>query len=116
MTSSGQKSPVGLGHAYADTIIGLYSALAILAALKHRDTTGEGQYIDISGYEAICTLLGPALLHAGIKETAVLSRSSYDNHISAAPYGCYRCAGDDRWCVIAIFDENDWHTFCQSAR
>ena len=71
MTSSGQESPIGLGHAYADTIIGLYSAMAILAALKHRDATGEGQYIDISGYEAICTLLGPALLHAGIKETVV---------------------------------------------
>ncbi len=74
MTSSGQESPIGLGHAYADTIIGLYSAMAMLAALRHRDATGEGQYIDVSGYEAICSLLGPALLHTGIKETAVFSQ------------------------------------------
>jgi crotonobetainyl-CoA:carnitine CoA-transferase CaiB-like acyl-CoA transferase len=112
MTSFGQASPVGLGHAYADTIIGLYSALAILAALKHRGTTGEGQYIDVSGYEAICTLLGPALLHAGMKETTVSSRDHYDNDIPASPYGCYRCAGDDRWCVLAVFDEDEWRTFC----
>jgi crotonobetainyl-CoA:carnitine CoA-transferase CaiB-like acyl-CoA transferase len=113
MTSSGRGSPVGLGHAYADTIIGLYSALAVLTALRHRDTTGEGQYIDVSGYEAICALLGPALLHAGMKETAVSSRGRYDDDIPVAPYGCYRCAGDDRWCVIAIFNEDEWHTFCR---
>jgi crotonobetainyl-CoA:carnitine CoA-transferase CaiB-like acyl-CoA transferase len=112
MQSSGQKSPIGLGHAYADTIIGLYSALVMLAALKYRDTTGEGQYIDISGYEAICTLLGPALLHANMKETAVSSKNHYDDDLPTAPYGCYRCAGDDRWCVIAVFDDNEWRTFC----
>jgi crotonobetainyl-CoA:carnitine CoA-transferase CaiB-like acyl-CoA transferase len=109
MTSSGQTSPIGLGHAYADTIIGLYAALAILTAMKHRDTTGAGQYIDIAGYEAICTLLGPALLHAGINKNPILS----DDDEPTAPYGCYRCAGDDKWCVIAIFNENDWHTFCR---
>jgi crotonobetainyl-CoA:carnitine CoA-transferase CaiB-like acyl-CoA transferase len=113
MTSFGQKSPIGLGHAYADTIIGLYSAFAVLAALKYRDTTGEGQYIDISGYEAICTLLGPALLQAGMKKTAVSSKSLYDNDIPTAPYGCYRCAGNDRWCVIAVFDDNEWRTLCR---
>jgi crotonobetainyl-CoA:carnitine CoA-transferase CaiB-like acyl-CoA transferase len=112
MTSSGQKSPIGLGHAYADTIIGLYSALAMLAALKYRDTTGEGQYIDISGYEAICTLLGPALLDAGINKNIIRSADNDICAIPTAPCGCYRCAGDDRWCVIAVFDDNEWRTFC----
>jgi crotonobetainyl-CoA:carnitine CoA-transferase CaiB-like acyl-CoA transferase len=113
MTSFGQKSPVGLGHAYADTIIGLYSAMAILAALKQRDTTGEGQYIDISGYEAICTLLGPALLHAGVKKTVTSSGDYQDDINPATPYGCYQCAGDDRWCVIAVFNDAEWDTFCR---
>jgi crotonobetainyl-CoA:carnitine CoA-transferase CaiB-like acyl-CoA transferase len=111
MTSSGQEQPVGLGHAYADTIIGLYSAMVILAALRYRDATGEGQYIDISGYEAICTLLGPALLHAGMKETIHTPTGQYDDNIPAAPYGCYRCTGDNRWCVIAVFNEDEWCTF-----
>jgi len=113
MTSSGQKSPIGLGHAYADTIIGLYSAVAMLAALKHRDLNGEGQYIDFSGYEAVCTLLGPALLHAGMKETVISSRDQHDDNVPAAPYGCYQCAGDDRWCVIAVFNDAEWHAFCR---
>jgi len=113
MTSSGQKSPIGLGHAYADTIIGLYSAMAMLAALKHRDLTGEGQYIDVSGYEAILTLLGPALLEASAKDPTTLSKNNHINNITGAPYGCYRCAGNDRWCVIAVFDEGEWHTFCR---
>ncbi len=61
-TSRGLDAPVCPGHAYGDTIIGLYGALAILAALKRRDENGQGEYIDLSGYEALCTLLGPALL------------------------------------------------------
>jgi crotonobetainyl-CoA:carnitine CoA-transferase CaiB-like acyl-CoA transferase len=84
----------------------------MLTALKHRDATGEGQYIDISGYEAICTLLGPALLRASVKKSSSSSETFYDGDITAAPYGCYRCAGDDRWCAIAIFTEDEWRTFC----
>jgi len=110
MTSVREKAPVGLGHAYADTIIGLYTALSILAALRHRDMTGEGQYIDVSGYEAICTLMGPALLQANTKNVSTLTGNHHN--IFAAPYGCYRCAGDDRWCVIAVFTEDEWRMFC----
>jgi crotonobetainyl-CoA:carnitine CoA-transferase CaiB-like acyl-CoA transferase len=112
MTSSHRQSPVGLGHAYADTIIGLYSALATLTALKQREKTGQGQYIDISGYEAICTLMGPTLLQASTKETAVSSYDNDDEPADGAPCGCYQCAGDDRWCVIVVFDDNDWRRFC----
>ena len=115
MTSLGQGSPVGLGHAYADTIIGLYATLGILVALQYRERTGEGQYIDISGYEALCTLLGPTLLDSGINEKINPTKYHYDDPIPGAPYGCYRCTGDDTWCVIAIFDDNDWHTFCRIA-
>ncbi|HVN95150.1 MAG TPA: CoA transferase [Syntrophorhabdaceae bacterium] len=115
MTSSGLKSPVGLGHAYADTIIGLYAALAILAALKHRDRTNEGQYIDLSGYEAVCTLMGPSLIAAGADHETSFLRTDCLDDIAHAPAGCYRCLGDDRWCVIAIYNDSDWRAFCRVA-
>ena len=62
LTSFAQDDPMGLGYAHADHIAGLYTTIAILSALEHRDRTGEGQYIDISEFEAVCTLLGPALM------------------------------------------------------
>jgi benzylsuccinate CoA-transferase BbsF subunit len=32
----------------------------------------------------------------------------------AAPHGAYRCQGDDRWCVIAVFSDDQWRAFCQA--
>ena len=62
LTSFEKDFPIGLGFAYADIVAGLYAAFAVLAALEYRDRTGQGQYIDLSEYEAICTLMGPSLL------------------------------------------------------
>jgi len=112
LTSFNQDSPMGLGYAYADTIVGLYASLAILAALEYRDRTGQGQYIDISEYEAICTLIGPTFLDVYANRREVLPQGNRPDYIQAAPYGCYPCLGTDRWCVIAVFNESEWQALC----
>ena len=33
--------------------------------------------------------------------------------VYAAPHGVYQCQGDDRWCTIAVFDDEEWKTFCR---
>jgi len=33
---------------------------------------------------------------------------------NAAPHGAYRCQGEDRWCVIAIYTDEEWKAFCQA--
>ena len=114
LTSFAKDSPLGLGYAYADTISGLYAALAVLAALQNRDRTGEGQYIDLSEYEAICSVMGPSLLDISANHKDVLPRGNRSDYILAAPYGCYKCAGIDRWCVIAVFDEVEWQGLCEA--
>ncbi|MGV8057336.1 MAG: CaiB/BaiF CoA transferase family protein [Smithellaceae bacterium] len=114
LSSPDKNAPSGPGHAYADTIIGLYALLGILAALEHRDKTGEGQYIDVSGYEAACTLLGPALL-TGVDGPYEEAAGPPDGNADEEFRGCYLCLGNDRWCVIALFDEEDWKTFCAAS-
>jgi crotonobetainyl-CoA:carnitine CoA-transferase CaiB-like acyl-CoA transferase len=99
-TSIGLPFPICLGHAYGDTIIGLYAALAILSALRHRDATGCGAYIDLSGYEALCTLMGPA-----IAEASSVPESIPNLYL---PTGTYPCQGQDRWCVIDPSCEAHW--------
>jgi crotonobetainyl-CoA:carnitine CoA-transferase CaiB-like acyl-CoA transferase len=113
LTSFGKDAPTGLGYAYADIVAGLYAALAVLAALEYRDRTGEGQYIDLSEYEAICTLMGPSLLDASLNDREILPHGNWSDYISAAPYGCYPCSGTDRWCVIAVFNEAEWQSLCR---
>ena len=112
LTSFAQESPLGLGYAYADPVAGLHAALAILAALEFRDRTRKGQTIDLSQYEAMCTLLGPALLNASANHKDISPQGNHSDSVPAAPYGCYQCSGADRWCVIGVFNESEWENLC----
>jgi benzylsuccinate CoA-transferase BbsF subunit len=106
LTSFPGKPPLGLGISYADHIAGLIGCLALLGALEYRQKTGEGQYIDVSQVEAMASLLGGAILDylEGREMEAVGSTE-------AAPHGVYRCKGDDRWCAIAVFTDEEWRGF-----
>ena len=110
LTSFEKSSPFGPGYAYADIVAGLYGAFAVLAALEYRDRTGQGQYIDLSEYEAICTLMGPSLLDASVNEKEIPPQGNCPDYVAAAPYGCYKCSGKDRWCVIAVSGEEEWQS------
>jgi benzylsuccinate CoA-transferase BbsF subunit len=114
LTSFDPYSPLGLGYAYADSIAGLYAVLAALTALDYRDKTGQGQYIDLSSYEAMCTQLGPALLDVSLNQKEVQPQGNRSENIKAAPYGCYPCLGIDQWCVISVHSEEEWHALCQA--
>jgi crotonobetainyl-CoA:carnitine CoA-transferase CaiB-like acyl-CoA transferase len=103
-SSRSRNAPVNIGFAYGDIIAGLYAALAILASIEYRDAAGKGQYIDISAYEAVCTLLGPAFMGA--------AGDRRRNDFLETPC-CYPCKGADRWCVISIADDDDWQMFCR---
>ncbi len=113
LTSFNKESPMGLGYSYADPIAGLYTTLAVLAALEKRDQTGQGEYIDVSEYEAMCTLMGPTLLDISCNDKEPLPQGNRSDHLPAAPYGCYRCLGRDSWCVIAVFNEEEWQALCR---
>jgi crotonobetainyl-CoA:carnitine CoA-transferase CaiB-like acyl-CoA transferase len=110
LTSLRKDPPLGLGYAYADIVAGLYAAFGVLAALEYRDRTGRGQYIDLSEYEAICTLMGPFLLDASVNQKEILPPVDPSDYMGAGPHGCYRCSGEDRWCVISVCSEAEWQS------
>ena len=109
LTSFLGEPPLGLGTSYADHIAGLMACLALLGALEYRQRTGEGQYIDVSQVEAMSSLSGDAILDyaANARQAEPVGNSSTE----AAPYGVYRCGGDDRWCAIAVFSDDEWRGF-----
>ena len=109
LTSYPGKPPSGLGSSYADHVAGLMAALALLGALEHRWKTGEGQYIDVSQVEAMSSLLGSAFLEYAIDGKP--PEPAGNRPSEAAPHGVYRCRGDDRWCAIAVFTDEEWQGF-----
>jgi len=110
------ENPIGIRHSYGDVITGLYAAIAILASLEHRSETGKGQYIDLSAYEAMCTLLGPSLMEAHSALKLKASGMPVENYGEDLLCGCYPCAGDDRWCVFNIDSEAQWQALFRISR
>jgi len=114
LTSYPQGRPCGIGFALADHISGLYAALAAISALRRRDATGQGEYIEISELEAACSTLGPELINLSLGGRDDGPHGNSTSRQTAAPYGCYPCRGDDRWCVIAVYDDEEWRSLCRA--
>jgi benzylsuccinate CoA-transferase BbsF subunit len=92
---------------------GYGGALAVLMALWNRTRTGQGQFVDLSQFETISSVVGPALLDALVNAAPVPPFGNRSQEAPAAPHGVYRCAGEDRWCAITVFTEGEWYTFCE---
>ncbi len=104
------REPTGPAGAYTDFIAPRFNTLAILAALDYRRRTGKGQYLDLSQYENGTHFMAPLILDY-VVNGRVANRMG--NKLSyAAPHNAYRCQGDDRWCAIAVFTDEEWQGFC----
>jgi crotonobetainyl-CoA:carnitine CoA-transferase CaiB-like acyl-CoA transferase len=95
-----------------DIIVGVHGGFALLAALVHRQATGEGTYVDMSAVEAQSCLIGDSLLDFAVNGT-VPWRSGNDEP-GMAPHNCYRCSGDDEWVSIAVTGDDDWVAFAKA--
>jgi crotonobetainyl-CoA:carnitine CoA-transferase CaiB-like acyl-CoA transferase len=103
--------PAGWGYSYLDWI-GAYSfATAMLAALYHRDRTGQGQWIDASQTESGIYACGGAVLEWSATGRGWQRTGNHSPQRSAAPHAIYRCAGDDRWLAIACTTDAEWAAF-----
>src|SRR5262245_53798885 len=106
------KEPAGWGYSYADMSGGYSGALAVLMALCYRRRTGSGQFVDLSQFETISSVVGPTLLDILVNKTQSDSFGNRSQEAPAAPHGVYRCLGEDRWCAITVFTEKEWQGFC----
>lgn len=101
------REPAGTGTNYPDHIPNpCHAAFAVLAALRHRRRTGQGQRIDMAQTEPTIALLGPAVLEYTVDGR--VPQACGNRHPQAAPHGVYRCAGDDRWIAIAVMEDVQW--------
>ena len=104
--------PSKTGNTWVDPFVGVHVAGAIIAALIHRERTGEGQYIEVSMQEATLQLLGPQLLDFAANGRAPQRAG---NRRPAEVRGIYRCRGDDDWVAISIADDEAWRACCEAS-
>ena len=98
--------PLGLKHAYADLCGALHAVFAIQASLYNRRRTGHGRYIDVSMLRATVASMGVGLMEYVMTGRVLRPRGNYDPVL--APYGNYRCRGEDQWVSIAVATEEEW--------
>jgi len=108
ITGYPEGGPTGLYGAYCDFIANRYLMIAILMALEEKRQTGRGQFIDQAQVECSLQFLAPALLDFALNGRVARPQGNRDPH--AAPHNAYRSKGEDRWCAIAVFTENQWIT------
>lgn len=98
--------PMGTGTNFPDHVPNpLHATIAILAALLQRKQTGHGRYIELAQLESTATVIGAALAAAAAGHR--VERAGNDDPV-AAPHGVYPCAGEDRWCAIAVTTDAQW--------
>jgi benzylsuccinate CoA-transferase BbsF subunit len=106
-----QNPPVGVGSNYPDYVVNpIHAITALMAALRHKRRTGEGQLIDMSQLESsVAAMSGPLFAwdNARVEYRREGNRVPY-----AAPHGAFRCRDTaerpDRWLVIACLDDAQW--------
>jgi crotonobetainyl-CoA:carnitine CoA-transferase CaiB-like acyl-CoA transferase len=107
MGSEGVPSSVA-----TDASSGVTVALAALMALKQRERTGRGMFIDISLGENFMPHLGEFFMDYTINGR-VASSSGNRDHLGLLVQGAYPCTGDDEWIAISLGKIEDWRNLCR---
>ena len=101
--------PMKVGVAIADITAGLFACSSILAALRHREKTGKGQYIDISLLDSTVAWLANVGSNYLISEEMPIR---YGNgHPNIVPYEPFKTK-DNTYLALAVGNDRQWQKFC----
>ncbi len=126
MSVTGERDDLGggpqkVGVAVADLFTGMYATVAILAALRHAERTGEGQHIDMALLDtqvAMLANLGANYLVAGQHEGKVPGRMG-NAHQNVVPYQVFETAANARGerdhMILAVGNDSQFAKFCAIA-
>ncbi len=103
--------PQKVGIAITDVLTGMYAALAITAAIAHRERTGEGQYIDMALLDTIVAFGANQIFNYFVSGKVP---PRYGNaHANLAPYEVFPTA--DGHLILAAGNDGQWQSFCKAA-
>ncbi|WP_188912590.1 CaiB/BaiF CoA transferase family protein [Salinarimonas ramus] len=108
ITGEPDGEPMKVGVGISDLMCGMYASVGILAALRHRDATGEGQFLEVSLYDTQISWLVNAATNTLVSGKA--PRRLGNRHPNIAPYQTYRAA--DGHLVVAVGNDGQFRRFC----
>lgn len=107
LTGWPDRAPTGPFNAWTDAVTPRFLVAALLAALRRRDLTGQGCYLDVSQAEAGLQFLLPAWFEHAANGSVPQRRGDAVDPLRA-PSGVFRCAGDDRWIALDASADVHW--------
>ena len=122
MSITGERDDLGggpqkVGVAVADLFTGMYATVAILAALRHAERTGEGQYIDMALLDTQTAML--ANLGANYLVSDKVPGRAGNAHQNIVPYQVFEVApkadGGKDFLILAVGNDSQYTKFCQVA-
>jgi len=103
--------PQKLGVAFSDLMTGMYSSVAILAALENRHKTGEGQYIDMALLDVQVAAM--ANMNMNYLTSGVVPKRQGNAHANIVPYQVFRTR--EGHMVLAVGNDRQFAKFCAIA-
>ena len=106
-------SPPGVVNtSYSDYHTGVFQPMAIIGALMRRRRRGKAETMESSIFKSGAATAGPAILDYQLNNRLPERRGNRDS--VAVPHGVYPCLGEDRYCAIAVFTDDEWRSFCDA--
>ena len=105
----GGGMPPGAMVIFPDHVAGRLCAVGALAALIGRQRgvgTGGGAHVEVAQVETVLGMMSHYFLQEGLEPGSVKPQGNRSER--GAPWGVYRCQGEERWCVITCRDDEDW--------
>ena len=109
ITGYSDGPPTRVGSSIGDIFSGSFATIGILAALRYRDMTGEGQHIDISMMDSVVSVLENAVVRYTV--SGEIPNRIGSRHPSITPFDAFETK--DGWVVIAVGNNSLWERFCK---
>ena len=103
--------PQKAGVAITDLMTGMYATVSILAALSHRERTGEGQHIDLALLDSAVAMM--SVMNLNYLATGIAPGRAGNAHQNIVPYQVFACA--DGHVIIAVGNDSQFAKFCAIA-
>jgi crotonobetainyl-CoA:carnitine CoA-transferase CaiB-like acyl-CoA transferase len=103
--------PQKAGIAITDLMTGMYASVALLAALAHRDRTGQGQWIDACLFDSSVAMM--AVIDMNYLVSGAVPARAGNAHQNIVPYQVFACA--DGHIILAVGNDGQFRRFCDVA-
>ena len=111
VTGDPEGDPQKAGIPISDLMAGMYAAVSINAALRHREVTGQGQFLDIGMLDTTTAML--SIMGANYLSTGEVPKRLGNSHPNIVPYQSFETADGD--IVMAVGNDSQFERFCEFA-